>query len=97
MGAWDIETGRKAFFVLDAHDGEEITAVAIDRPCKKIATGARNGVIKVESFVWGEPLSFKIHFCVWKRFGIVPMDKIFMCYRVLKMRRSLEYFFRIKV
>jgi WD40 repeat protein len=47
MGAWDIETGRKVFFILDAHDGEEITSVTIDRPCRKIATGARNGVIKV--------------------------------------------------
>ena len=47
MGVWDIETGRKVFFILDAHDGDEITAVAIDRPCRKIATGARNGIIKV--------------------------------------------------
>jgi hypothetical protein len=48
MGAWDIESGRKVFFILDAHDGEEITCVTIDRPCRKIATGARNGVIKVK-------------------------------------------------
>ncbi len=47
MGSWDIETGRKVFFILDAHDGDEITAVAIDRPCRKIATGARSGIIKV--------------------------------------------------
>ena len=33
--------------VLDAHDGEEITSIAIDRACRKLATGARNGVIKV--------------------------------------------------
>lgn len=47
MGAWDIESGRKAYFILDAHDGEEITCISIDRLCRKIATGARNGVIKV--------------------------------------------------
>ncbi len=48
IGAWDIESGRKAFFILDAHDGEGITCVTIDRPCRKIATGARNGIIKVK-------------------------------------------------
>ena len=48
MGAWDIDSGRKAFFIVDAHDGEEITCVTIDRPCRKIASGARNGVIKVD-------------------------------------------------
>ena len=47
LGAWDIDTGRKVFFMLDAHDGEEITSVAIDRPCRKVATGSRNGVVKV--------------------------------------------------
>jgi len=47
MGAWDIESGRKGYFILDAHDGEEITCISIDRPCRKLATGARNGVIKV--------------------------------------------------
>jgi hypothetical protein len=50
MGAWDIESGRKAYFILDAHDGEEITCLAIDRPCRKLATGARNGVIKVKFY-----------------------------------------------
>ena len=48
MGAWDIESGRKAYFILDAHDGEEITCISIDRPCRKLATGARNGVVKVK-------------------------------------------------
>jgi hypothetical protein len=47
MGAWDIESGRKAYFILDAHDGEEITCISIDRLCRKLATGARNGVVKV--------------------------------------------------
>lgn len=47
MGAWDIESGRKAYYILDAHDGEEITCITIDRPCRKLATGARNGVVKV--------------------------------------------------
>lgn len=47
MGAWDIESGHKAYFITDAHDGEEITCVSIDRSCRKLATGARNGVIKV--------------------------------------------------
>ncbi len=47
IGAWDIESGRKAYFILDAHDGEEITCVTIDRACRKIGTGARNGIIKV--------------------------------------------------
>jgi hypothetical protein len=47
MGAWDMESGRKVFFIVDAHDGEEITCVTLDRPCRKIATGARNGIIKV--------------------------------------------------
>ena len=50
MAAWDIETGRKAFFIVDAHDGEEITCISIDRACRKIATGARNGIIKVKIF-----------------------------------------------
>jgi WD40 repeat protein len=50
IGSWDIESGRKAYFILDAHDGEEITCVAIDRPCRKLATGARNGVIKVKFY-----------------------------------------------
>ena len=49
LGAWDIETGRKAYYILDAHDGEEITSIAIDRSCRKLATGARNGVVKVNS------------------------------------------------
>jgi len=48
LAAWDVETGRKMFFIADAHDGEEITCVTIDRPCKKIASGARNGVVKVK-------------------------------------------------
>lgn len=47
MGAWDIESGRKAFFIVDAHDGEEITCIAIDRGYRKLATGARNGIVKV--------------------------------------------------
>jgi hypothetical protein len=47
MGVWEIESGRKVFFILDAHDGEEITCVTIDRSCRKIGTGARNGIIKV--------------------------------------------------
>jgi hypothetical protein len=51
MGAWDIESGRKAYFILDAHDGEEITCIAIDRLCRKLATGARNGVVKVKDFI----------------------------------------------
>ncbi len=51
IGAWDIETGRKAYMVLDAHDGEEITCIAIDRQCRRIATGARNGVIKVRFYL----------------------------------------------
>jgi WD40 repeat protein len=50
IGAWDIESGRKAYMVLDAHDGEEITCIAIDRQCRRIATGARNGVIKVRFY-----------------------------------------------
>lgn len=50
IGAWEIDTGRRVFFILDAHDGEEITSIAIDRPCRKIATGSRNGVVKVTSF-----------------------------------------------
>lgn len=64
MGAWDIDSGRKAFFIVDAHDGEEITCVAIDRPCRKIATGSRNGVIKVcISFL--NPILFE-YFCCEK-------------------------------
>ena len=35
MGAWDIESGRKAYFILDAHDGEEITCISIDRLLSK--------------------------------------------------------------
>jgi ribosomal protein S18 acetylase RimI-like enzyme len=50
MGAWDIESGRKAYFILDAHDGEEITCLAIDRPCRRLGTGARNGVVKVKFY-----------------------------------------------
>ncbi|CAF0886081.1 unnamed protein product [Rotaria sordida] len=57
MGAWDIETGRKAYFILDAHDGEEITCVSIDRLCRKIATGARNGVIKI----WNSANGLNLH------------------------------------
>jgi WD40 repeat protein len=49
IGAWDIDTGRRVFFILDAHENEEITSIAIDRPCRKFATGSRNGVVKVTS------------------------------------------------
>jgi len=63
MGAWDIESGRKVFFILGAHDGEEITCVTIDRPCRKIATGARNGVVKV--FYLRIQFSFSFVFKIW--------------------------------
>ncbi|CAF1529734.1 unnamed protein product [Adineta ricciae] len=56
IGAWDIESGRKAYMVLDAHDGEEITSIAIDRACRKLATGARNGVIKIWNSANGQSL-----------------------------------------
>jgi hypothetical protein len=80
MGAWDIESGRKVFFILDAHDGEEITCVTIDRSCRKIATGARNGIIKVYY------LRIEFYFFLFfLRFGIVLMVKIFIYYQVLKM------------
>jgi WD40 repeat protein len=61
IGAWDIESGRKAYFILDAHDGEETTCISIDRPCRKLATGARNGVIKViknKSFFFSSIFAF---------------------------------------
>ena len=49
MGSWDIETGRKVFFMYLMHMMEKkLHRVTIDRPCRKIASGARNGVIKVE-------------------------------------------------
>ncbi|CAF0961507.1 unnamed protein product [Rotaria magnacalcarata] len=56
IGAWDIESGRKAYFILDAHDGEEITCIAMDRSYRKIATGARNGVIKLWNSANGQNL-----------------------------------------
>ncbi|CAF2653059.1 unnamed protein product [Rotaria sp. Silwood2] len=56
IGAWDIESGRKAYFIVDAHDGEEITCVSIDRSCRKLATGARNGVIKIWNTANGQNL-----------------------------------------
>ncbi|CAF1286705.1 unnamed protein product [Adineta steineri] len=56
IGAWDIESGRKAYLVLDAHDGEEITCIAIDRQCRKLATGARNGVVKIWNSANGQSL-----------------------------------------
>jgi len=34
-------------FILDAHDGEEITCIAIDRLCRKLTTAARYGLVKV--------------------------------------------------
>ncbi|CAF3442031.1 unnamed protein product [Rotaria sp. Silwood1] len=57
MGAWDIESGRKVYFILDAHDGEEITCISLDRSCRKIATGARNGVIKI----WNSANGLNLH------------------------------------
>ncbi|CAF4611135.1 unnamed protein product [Rotaria sp. Silwood1] len=56
IGAWDIESGRKAYFLIDAHDGEEITCISIDRSCRKLATGARNGVIKIWNSANGQNL-----------------------------------------
>jgi len=78
IGAWDIETGRKAYMVLDAHDGEEITCIAIDRQCRRIATGARNGVIKVRFYLI-DMLFFNL---LSSRFGIVLMVKVFVSYQV---------------
>ncbi|CAF3733415.1 unnamed protein product [Rotaria sordida] len=57
IGAWDIESGRKAYFIIDAHDGEEITCISIDRLGRKLATGARNGVIKI----WNSANGQNIH------------------------------------
>jgi hypothetical protein len=93
MGAWNIESGRKAFFIVDAHDGEEITCVILDRPCRKIATGARNGIIKV---IRSQLNFFRFHFYFFSRFGIARMVKIFMYYQVLKMQKLLEYCLPIK-
>ena len=59
--AWEIESGRRVFSILDAHDGEEITCVAIDQSCRRIATAARNGIIKVRSTT-GKNVS--LDFCV---------------------------------
>ncbi|CAF3496897.1 unnamed protein product [Rotaria socialis] len=57
IGAWDTESGHKTFFIPDAHDGEEITCISIDRSCRKFATGARNGVIKI----WNSANGLNLH------------------------------------
>ena len=51
LAVWDIETGVKCLVFANAHDTEEITAMAFDDSRRRLITGARDGSIKVRRSV----------------------------------------------
>ncbi|CAF1133494.1 unnamed protein product, partial [Didymodactylos carnosus] len=75
LSAWDIESGRKVFFIADAHEGEEITCISIDKPCRRIGTGARNGIVKIWNAVNGHNIHILIGVDDSEITGIIFIDK----------------------
>lgn len=53
VAVWDIETGSKAIVFSNAHGSEEITSMKFDASWRRLLTGARNGTIKVTTYLVG--------------------------------------------
>lgn len=45
---WDVETGRRRLYILNAHGEEVLSSMALDSSHRRLITGARNGTIKVQ-------------------------------------------------
>uniref|UniRef100_A0A3P9BRY8 Uncharacterized protein n=1 Tax=Maylandia zebra TaxID=106582 RepID=A0A3P9BRY8_9CICH len=43
---WDVETGRRRLYILNAHGEEVLSSMALDSSHRRLITGARNGTIK---------------------------------------------------
>uniref|UniRef100_A0A3B4GR50 Uncharacterized protein n=1 Tax=Pundamilia nyererei TaxID=303518 RepID=A0A3B4GR50_9CICH len=42
---WDVETGRRRLYILNAHGEEVLSSMALDSSHRRLITGARNGVV----------------------------------------------------
>ena len=54
VNVWDALTGEKVILLANAHDGQEITALAFDKSLRKLITGSRRGIVKIWNFNNGE-------------------------------------------
>ncbi|XP_026034713.1 WD repeat-containing protein on Y chromosome [Astatotilapia calliptera] len=50
---WDVETGRRRLYILNAHGEEVLSSMALDSSHRRLITGARNGTIKVWNLLNG--------------------------------------------
>lgn len=49
---WDVETGKRRLYILNAHGEEVLSCMALDSSHRRLITGARNGTIKVQHHIY---------------------------------------------
>lgn len=57
LAVWDVFTGRKLQFVRNTHGNEEVTSITTDSSGRRVATGARNGTVKI----WSTQTAHQMH------------------------------------
>ncbi|XP_030610137.1 WD repeat-containing protein 49-like [Archocentrus centrarchus] len=50
---WDVETGKRRLYILNAHGEEVLSCMALDSSHRRLITGAHNGTIKVWNLLNG--------------------------------------------